>query len=270
MKNRVQVFIKKLLDNIKRPEMLVLPGQLAFFFVLTIAPILGLLINIVGNTSLPFDLASKINSNLPSFLKGIMDILVNSQADLNWIIFFSSALLLASNGTHSMIIASNTIYGIKNQSYVKRKIKSVIMLLGLILLLVFILLVPIFGDFIVSLITTTLTKDTVLTNIIRVVYDVLKYPISLFGIFFLIKVLYTMAPDKKIKSRTTTYGAVFTSIMWVILTNLYSFYVSVFNNNSFYGNISQLIILMWWIYILAYIFVLGMALNASNYQMDKE
>ena len=79
-----------------------------------------------------------------------------------------------------------------------------------------------------------------------------------------------MAPDKKIKSKNTTYGAIFTSAMWVILTKIYSLYVSIVNYGSIYGGLSQLIVLMWWIYILAYVFVLGMALNASNYQMDKE
>ena len=35
---------------------------------------------------------------------------------------------------------------------------------------------------------------------------------------------------------------------------------------NFYGGISGVIVLMWWIYFLAYFFVLGMALNVSKYE----
>ena len=125
MKDRIKSFVQKLKSNIKRPEMLVLPGQLAFFFVLTIAPIFGLIMTIVGNTRLPIDLLPKISAVIPNFLTGILEMLQGTQSNWNLIIFFVSALILASNGTHSMIIASNTIYGIKNQSYIKRRTKAI-------------------------------------------------------------------------------------------------------------------------------------------------
>ena len=80
-----------------------------------------------------------------------------------------------------------------------------------------------------------------------------------------------MAPDKPIPSRTTTYGALFTTIGWIVSTEIYSFYVREFAHyNILYGSVANLIILFLWIYILSYIFVLGMALNATNYEEKKE
>ena len=74
-----------------------------------------------------------------------------------------------------------------------------------------------------------------------------------------------MAPDKTIKSKSTTYGAIFTTIVWIISTEVYSFYVSSFAKyNLLYGSIANLLILLLWVYLLSYIFVLGMALNASR------
>lgn len=79
-----------------------------------------------------------------------------------------------------------------------------------------------------------------------------------------------MAPDKKIKSKTTTTGAIFTTIAWIIATEIYSFYVSQFAKyNLFYGSISNILILLMWVYILAYVFVFGMALNATSNSIDE-
>ena len=97
------------------------------------------------------------------------------------------------------------------------------------------------------------------------VYGILKYPVSLFTIFFFIKLLYTIAPDATIKSKETTKGAIFTTFGWIISTEIYSFYIKKIANYSIlYGSVANLIVLFVWIYILAYIFVLGMALNSAN------
>ena len=40
MKNRISNFFSKLKDTIKKPEMRILPGQLAFFLLLSIIPLL--------------------------------------------------------------------------------------------------------------------------------------------------------------------------------------------------------------------------------------
>ena len=80
-----------------------------------------------------------------------------------------------------------------------------------------------------------------------------------------------MAPDIRINPKEVNYGALFTSCSWIIVTQIYSLYVEHFSNYSnFYGNLSNLLVLMWWIYILSYIFVLGIGLNVTKYQLTKE
>ena len=56
----------------------------------------------------------------------------------------------------------------------------------------------------------------------------------------------------------------------MIATEIYSIYVDVFARyNIFYGSLSNILILLLWVYILAYIFMLGMALN-SEYVVKEE
>ena len=77
-----------------------------------------------------------------------------------------------------------------------------------------------------------------------------------------IKILYTMAPDKNIPSNQTNYGALFTTFGWIISTYIYSIYINNYARYSiFYGGLANLIILMLWLYLLAYIFTIGLALN---------
>ena len=80
-----------------------------------------------------------------------------------------------------------------------------------------------------------------------------------------------MAPDVKIPSKNLTYGAIFTSIGWSLVTWLYSFYINNYAHYSvFYGGLANLVILLLWFYLLANIFVIGMALNYRKSEIKLE
>ena len=69
--------------------------------------------------------------------------------------------------------------------------------------------------------------------------------------------------NKNVKSKDTSYGAVFTTISWIVITYIYSFYVNnLAHYSTFYGGLANIVILMIWIYFLAYFFTVGMALNS--------
>ena len=57
----------------------------------------------------------------------------------------------------------------------------------------------------------------------------------------------------------------FTTIMWIISTAIFKFYLSYFARyDILYGNLSSIIIMLVWFYFISFIFVLGMAINASQ------
>ena len=79
-----------------------------------------------------------------------------------------------------------------------------------------------------------------------------------------------MAPDKNIPSAQTTYGAVFTSIGWILATYIFAFYITrIASYDLIYGNFANILILLLWVYILAYLFVVGMALNVDEYHKQR-
>ena len=71
-----------------------------------------------------------------------------------------------------------------------------------------------------------------------------------------------MAPDQKIQSNEVNKGAIFTTVGFVLITYLYSLYTTHFANyDVFYGNLASIIVLIIWLYLLSYIFTIGLALN---------
>ena len=261
MKRKFKKFLNNFFAVLKRPEMLVLPGQLAFFFILSVVPMLTIISYGVASFNLSLDVVTTFLTR--SFGNDIASLIIPEVSKVNislgFILTIAFAFIIASNGASSIIITSNTIYGIEDKGFLARKIKALIMTIFLVILFLFILLVPLFGSTIISIAESinTSSRDEV-ANIIKF----LNGPISWFIIFFFIKIVYTMAPDKKIPSNRTTYGALFTSIGWILATAIYSFYINNYANYSlFYGSLTNIIILMLWTYLLALIFTIGLALN---------
>lgn len=263
---RVRKVFKNIIEVIKKPEMRVLPGQLAFFFVISLIPLIALIGAIAAKFSISIETVKEsIMGVIPS---GVADVLLSAingeRLNFNIIVFFFSTFILASNGPHSMIITSNEIYKIKSRDIVSRRIKAIMMTVVLVSLLLFLLVVPVFGNSIFGILKEY-SKNQTAVDALYTVYKILKYPISIVLVYLNIKLLYVLAPDKKIESNSTTQGAIFTTISWIIATEIYSIYVGKFSKyNIFYGSISNILILLLWVYILSYIFVLGMAFNAGN------
>lgn len=266
MRSRAREFVRKAIAIIKRPDMRILPGQLAFFLVLSMIPLLAL----VGT------IGSKLGLSMTSFHNAlestVPDAVINTlfPADattglnFNVTVFFIAAFLLASNGAYSVITTSNRIYQVEDNSEIRRRSKAVLLTFILVSLLFFLILVPAFGDSLISLAEINLHNEK-LASFIRNIYHLGKYPLSLFLLYFNIKLIYILAPDKEVTSNEVRAGAMFTTIFWLLSSKIYAFYVEYFSHyDIFYGSMSNILVLLFWVYILAYIFTLGMSFNQTG------
>ncbi|MGI6329339.1 MAG: YihY/virulence factor BrkB family protein [Bacilli bacterium] len=271
VRTSIDEFYNKLKDVIKIPIMRVLPGQLAFYLVLSIIPIISL----VGLIATFFSLSVNsfielIEASFPAATSNLLIPLIDGKGfDFNVFIFVISAFLLASNGTYTIIVISNMLYGLKDSGLIKTRIKAIGLTCIIVILLAFVLIVPAFGRTILELINSTKLFKSLSKEIIFL-YRLLEIPLSFFFIYINIKLIYTLAPAKRINSEDATYGSLFTSLGWMIATKVYSYYVLVFTNyDIFYGSIANLITLLIWIYLLSLIFVIGLAFNASTDQRKR-
>ncbi len=263
MITRFKNFVKKVLSVISRPEMAVLPGQLAFFFVLSVVPIVTLITYGASFLNVPMDFIGDFIGK--AFGEGLADLIVPmvgiSNIDFRFFFTLIMGFYIASNGAASIIVTSNAIYGIPDTNFLRRRTKAIIMTILIVILFLFILIVPVFGKNIIDALTFVNMNEHI-TKTVTFTINILKGPLTWFIIFCFIKILYTMAPDRKLSSFYVNYGAVFTTVMWIIVTALYSYYIHHFANYAvFYGGLANIVMLMLWVYFLAYIFVIGMALN---------
>lgn len=269
MKTKIKRFFRRLKKVIFRQDMMLLPGQLAFFLVLAIIPTMTLITYGASVLNLSMDFLHNFLSK--AFSSEIANLMLSTAKVSNVGFKLSIVIIIcyyiASNGTASLIVTSNTIYGIKNGSWLKRRIKSIFMTFLFILIVVFLLIVPIFGERILDLIlSVNLNQD--ISNLLFRIYTWLQSPIMWVLLFIIIKMLYVIAPDRKIKSYSTNYGALFTTVTWIATTKLYSVWINKYADYSaFYGGLTSICILMIWFYFLAYLFVIGIALN---YQIEEE
>ena len=266
MRSRAREFVRKAIAIIKRPDMRILPGQLAFFLVLSMIPLLALVGTIGSKLGLSMtSFRNALESTLPdAVINTLFPADATTGLNFNVTVFFIAAFLLASNGAYSVITTSNRIYQVEDNSEIRRRSKAVLLTFILVSLLFFLILVPAFGDSLISLAEINLHNEK-LASFIRNIYHLGKYPLSLFLLYFNIKLIYILAPDKEVTSNEVRAGAMFTTIFWLLSSKIYAFYVEYFSHyDIFYGSMSNILVLLFWVYILAYIFTLGMSFNQTG------
>lgn len=266
MKRKIKGYFKKLFKILSKPEMAILPSNIAFNLILAIIPILTIIVLIASSFDISIELVTNLIKNImPEQVSNvIIDVISGKGFDTNIGISNILAFFLASNGTYAIINASDALYKIENKDKIKKRVSSLIILIIVITLLLFLVIVPIFGDNIISLMSKAKIFEDYADVIINI-FNIFKWPLTLFIIYFNIKLIYTIAPSKNVKSKETTMGALFTTVMWVISTAVFKFYLEYFARyDILYGNLSSIIIMLVWCYFLSYIFVLGMAINASQ------
>jgi len=276
MNNKFELFIKKtcrrfkkyinaIWEIIKKPEMAILPGQLAFFILLSLVPIVTLASYIAGLFEIKVDSVL----NMLGFIPGAVELLVPSfkgGLGLGFILIFIWMFYIATNGCNTVILISNQIYGIDQSNWLKRRIKAIFMTVMIVLLIIFMLIFPIFSQNLIDML-----KEIPGYGLIINIYKI-GYPIfSVVVIYIFLRVFYNFAPDRVREKTNIGTGALVTSIGWFFITMFYS-YTS--NNmttyNLLYSSLSSLALLMVWLYFISYMFVLGLALNFGEEEHEKQ
>lgn len=262
-------FFSKVWEILFKPETLILPGQLAFFVILSLIPIISIISWIGGLLGVTVESVASLLGQIFTSVNfdWIVPNLQTTEISLKYIIILIIMFYIAAGGANSVIIASNQIYGIKQGDYIRRRIKAVWMTLLLCILYIFILLVPLLGNKIISSFNYFDLK-----TIIDPILTIVRGPITWFIVYFFVKSIYVIAPDKNVNPRGFNLGAMFTTVFWVILTYIYSYWINNFASYAtYYGSLSNIAILMLWLYWLCYIFVIGLCLNVKveNEEMEK-
>ena len=255
--------IKSFLEVISTNEFRILPGSLAYSFFLSVIPIITIIFYLLTSFNLPMNaLHTFLIRTFPENVVNVIQPVFNNSIPAKQLLTLCLSMFVITSGCNSIIIASNTIFGFENASLVKRFVKSLFLSLVIVLLIAFIMIVPLFGRSIISLIGLFTKFIEHNKSLIDTIYTILQIPVSLIVIFIIVKLVYVIAPDEKIKGKYVNKGALFTTVSWLILTIIFSYYINnIAEFNLVYGNLANIVILLLWFYILAFIFVIGLYLN---------
>ncbi len=164
----------------------------------------------------------------------------------------------AAKGVMALMNGLNVINDVEEERnyFVVRGVASfytVIMLLVLILSL----FLMVFGNQLVLLII----------NRIPQLQDVVEFLMNFRFIFVwlsltvLFGMIYTYIPNKKLKFKEQVFGAMFSSIIWIIFSWGFSVYVDFGYSSNIYGSLTIIVIVMLWMYFCMYIILTGAYLN---------
>jgi membrane protein len=257
-----RVWVESARDNLS-----VVSAGCAFYALFAVFPALSALIALYGLTANPasvdrhFDMLSFV---LPPqaydiVIEQIRHLASNGSA-LGWSFVLSIGLAVWSVGnlTQAMFAALNIAYEEPERRGLVRFYLSAFafafagILAGVVMLLA-IVYVPI------------LFAYAGYSHAFEVAVKIARWPLLALLVLLFLSLLYRYGPSRRTaKWRWVTVGSAFATIVWMIASAGFSYYVSNFAHyDRTYGSLGAVIVLLFWLYISFYIVLLGAEINAE-------
>lgn len=194
----------------------------------------------------------------------VEDIVKRQRGSLLSVGFFL-AMIFSTNGIMSLMSAFNSTYhAIETRKLVWQYIISFFIVIVLTLTVIFSVTLIIFGSDLLKYSVGHLTQNS--TLIFNILY-VTKWLLIVAILFFVISLIFYLAPAKKTRFRFISAGSTLTTALFVLTSVGFNFYINNFSQyNKLYGSIGTLLVVMLWIYINALVLLIGFELNASILQ----
>lgn len=265
--------LKLLWHRIDEDDLPGLSAQLAYYFLLSLFPLLIVLFTLLPYIPIPHqDMLGLIRDFAPVeamdlIEKNVHDIMNDRNGGL---LSFGiiGTIWSASNGIEAIVKAFNKAYNVKeSRSFIVSRGMAILLTFGMILVLILAIVLPIFGREIGLFLFSRMGYTT---EFIRL-WDTLSRLVSAIILFLIFTGLYWIAPNVKLKCRSAFPGAAFATIGWIISSLGLTFYVGNISNYSLtYGSIGAIIVLMIWLYISAFIIILGGEINAFYSEKNRK
>ena len=243
-------------------------AQAAYFFVLSLIPIILLLLSMVKYTDLTRDVV--MNAVLQVFPDSVVSLLrsiLNQvyRASQNMIpITAVVALWSAGKGVLSVTSGLNCIYSnIETRNYFYLRIRATVYTVLFLAAIILSLIISVFGNSISAVVYEHIPF------LIKVVDFIMRIRtlVTLIVLTIFWDLVYKFLPNRKHKAKTTLRrqlpGAVFTAFGWQLVSFIFSVYLEIFTGfSSMYGSMTTIILILLWLYLCMYIILLGGELNA--------
>jgi len=259
--------LKRTASEFSKDDVLGLAAQLAFYFLLALVPAI---VCVLAFTSfLPPDTLQNFIASLsgfapPDVVQILRDQLLSlSEGENSGLLTFGLlfALWSSSAAMVSIIGALNTAYDIEEaRPWWKVRLTAIALTVGvsvfIVLALALVLIGPTFIDHFAAMVG--------LGPAFAFTWNLLRWPIAFVLVASCIGLVFYFAPDADQDWEWITPGAVLATILWLIASLGFKFYVANFANyNESYGSLGGVMVMMLWFYISALAVLIGAEMNAE-------
>ena len=258
-------YIKHLIQHIQKADITGFAAQLAYFFLLSLFPLLIFIITLLPYLNLDEAQVFRFLENYAPqqvymlIENTLSEVLVNRNGGLLSIGIIGT-IWSASNGMNAIVKSLNRSYQLEEtRPYIVVRGLSIVFTLLMIMLFMVALVLPVFGQQIGTILFSYFGFEESFVQL----WNSLRWTISPLIMYIVLIALYWIVPNTKLYLRSVIPGAAFAAFGWVIVSLGFSFYVSNFSNySSTYGSIGGIIVLMLWLYISGIILLVGGQINA--------
>ncbi len=259
---KIYYLFRNFVRQLARDNITAFASSTAFFFFLSLVPILIILCSLLPLTPLTEgNLIEAAAGAVPDFLDSVVVSIIqqiyNRSAN-----FLPAAIFLmvwsSGKGMLALMRGLNVVNGVtENRNYFLLRLEASFYMVVTVAALLASLVISVFGEALVN------TLVRMLPQIKEILFLLMRFRF-LFVLLLLtagFTLTYTYVPNKKMKMRYQIPGAIFASLGWSIASFFFSIYVEGFHGMSVYGSLSTIIIMMFWLYCCLYILLIGANLN---------
>ncbi|MCT4685983.1 YihY/virulence factor BrkB family protein [Vallitalea sp.] len=268
---KATVFVN-LFKRIQSDDITAWASKLTFYILLSIFPFILFLMQILSYTSLSdVDVLYQFKDIFPDEIFGVIGFITTdiekNQSDTLLSIALIATIWAASKGIMAIITSLNKAYREKEtRSYIFLRLMSFIYTIAFAIVLILTFLLIIFWNKLLNLAFSYIYLPTGLEGII----DFIRILFAMILLFFFFILLYNASPNKKITFIEVVPGAILSTIGWLAMSFIFSFYIDKIGNFSYmYGSLASIIILLIWLYLCSIIILVGGELNAIYFEKDK-
>lgn len=265
--------VKKLYANFVENDISALSAQVTYYLILSFFPFLIFLFTLISYANIldsqSFFLMSKV---FPTTVFQLITDVVNYGVATRRSAFISIGMLAtiwsASLGVYAFILGINKIYNKREtRPFWKVRALSILFTLALVLILMFSLVLVVFGELLGRYILTSLS----FTRQFNKLWHILRFAVSIATLFIVFTLFYLYIPNCRLSVKNILPGVFFTTTGWIILSAGFASYVNSFGNFSkIYGSIGTVIALLIWIYWSSIIIFVGAEINALLYNPNSK
>jgi membrane protein len=264
--------VRKMLDD----DCAGLAGQLAYFTLLSLFPLLMSLVAVAG---LVMDDPESALRTLTESMQGVlpqegMGLLVDYiertlRSATSGVLLFGVLATLWSGST-----ASYALINAANRAYELRETRPLWKVWAISLLMVFWLALLIGALALVIFSAETegyLQRLTGLPDFFVSLWSVLRWVVAFVAVTIVHAILYYTAPSADVPFKWITPGGLMATVLILVSSVALSFYVANFGRyDQLYGPIGAVIVLMLWLYVGSFMVLLGVEMNAVLARMAEE